>query len=394
MFAVDEVAPSKDLGADLADARIQERFEQVQGQIEALQTERLELLARLEHHRVYERDGHLSITAWLVSRLHLSWAAAKELVAGARALEHMPETAKALEAGQISSSAFKALVRAREVDPEAFTRSEAVLADAARTQPIGGLNRVLARWSQLAEAERYPDLAQRQWARRGLHASVTLNGMTRTDGDLTPEVAESLLTALSAVIDAELHTGGRDERTQAQRRHDALGVICRAFLDSSDRGFVAGERPHVSLTVALETLQGGQGMAELDHSGPVELGTARMLSCDASVRRVVLGPASEPLDVGRATSVVSAALRRAVIARDSDCAFPTCDRPKSWCDVHHVVHWAEGGETALGNLVLLCRRHHGLVHAKSGFSMEMVDGLPVFKRPDGSVLLDRGPPGG
>jgi HNH endonuclease len=83
-----------------------------------------------------------------------------------------------------------------------------------------------------------------------------------------------------------------------------------------------------------------------------------------------------------------------VIARDSDCAFPTCDRPKSWCDVHHVVHWAEGGTTALGNLVLLCRRHHGLVHAKSGFSMEMVNGRPVFKRPDGSVLLDRGPPSG
>jgi Domain of unknown function (DUF222)/HNH endonuclease len=394
MFAVDEVAPSRDLGADLADARIQECFEQVHSQIEALQTERLELLARLEHHRVYERDGHLSITAWLVARLHLSWAAAKELVAAARGLEHMPETAKALQGGQISSSALKALVRAREVDPEAFTRSEAALADAARTQPIGGLNRVLARWSQLAEAGRYRDPAQRRWAQRSFYASLTLQGMTRTDGDLIPEVAESLLTALSAVIDAELPYRGLDERTQAQRRHDALGVICRGFLDSTDRPLVGGERPHVSLTVALETLQGDQGIAELDHSGPVGPRTAQMLSCDASVRRVVLGPASEPLDVGRATSVVSAALRRAVITRDSDCAFPTCDRPKSWCDVHHVVHWAEGGTTALGNLVLLCRRHHGLVHARGGFSLQMVNGRPVFKRPDGSVLLDRGPPGG
>jgi Domain of unknown function (DUF222)/HNH endonuclease len=265
---------------------------------------------------------------------------------------------------------------------------------AARIHTISELNRVLARWRQLTEQARGDEAEDRLLARRGLYASVTLNGMTRTDGDLTPEVAESLLTALSAVIDAGVHSGGRDERTSAQRRHDALGIICRAFLDSSDRPFVGGERPHLNLAVDLETLQGGQGMAELDHSGPVGPRIARMLFCDASVRRVVLGPGSEPLDVGRATPVVSAALRRAVLLRDRHCRFPGCDRPKSWCDAHHVRHWADGGPTALSNLVLLCRRHHGLVHAKSGFSLEMVNGRAVFKRPDGSVLQDRGPPGG
>jgi Domain of unknown function (DUF222)/HNH endonuclease len=284
-------------------------------------------------------------------------------------------------------------VQARDVDPEAFTRSEPVLADAARIHTISELNRVLARWRQLAEQTRGDEAENRLHARRGLYASVMLDGMTRTDGDLTPDVGESLLTALSAVIDAQVHSGGRDERTPAQRRHDALGVICRAFLDSSDRPVVGGERPHVSLTVALETLQGGQGIAELDHSGPVGPRTARMLSCDASVRRVVLGPGSEPLDVGRKTPVVPPAMRRAVLLRDRHCRFPGCDRPKSWCDAHHVRHWADGGPTALSNLVLLCRRHHGLVHAKGGFSLELVNGRAVFKRPDGSVLLDRGPPG-
>jgi Domain of unknown function (DUF222)/HNH endonuclease len=146
------------------------------------------------------------------------------------------------------------------------------------------------------------------------------------------------------------------------------------------------------MTMSLEALRTGAGVAQLDHVGPVSFEFARQLACDASVQRVVLDPDSVPVDVGRATPVVPAGIRRAVIARDKECAFPACDRPPSWSDAHHVEHWADGGPTALSNLALLCRGHHGLIHAKGGFSMEMVDGRPVFRRPDGSVLQDRGPP--
>jgi predicted restriction endonuclease len=108
--------------------------------------------------------------------------------------------------------------------------------------------------------------------------------------------------------------------------------------------------------------------------------------------RVVMAGRSEPLDVGRRTPVVSAAMRRAVIVRDRVCRFPGCDRPHTWCDAHHVVHWADGGPTAVPNLLLLCRRHHRMVHRRGGFTLELFEGRPVFRRPDGSVLEDRAPP--
>src|SRR5204863_3548833 len=109
-----------------------------------------------------------------------------------------------------------------------------------------------------------------------------------------------------------------------------------------------------------------------------------------SVARVITKGTSEPLEVGRRTPVVPPALRRAVAVRDGGCRFPVCDRPSSWADAHHVVHWADGGPTDLRNLVLLCRRHHRMVH--HGFSVAMTDSGPVFRRPDGTVIEDRAPP--
>jgi hypothetical protein len=151
------------------------------------------------------------------------------------------------------------------------------------------------------------------------------------------------------------------------------------------------------VTVDAAALGGGSGAGELDHVGPVGADAVRRLACDASVMRVVMSGRSEPLDVGRRTPVVPPSMRRAVTVRDRLCRFPGCDRPHTWCDVHHVVHWADGGPTALSNLVLLCRRHHRMIHW-GRFRLELSGEGPMFRRPDGSRLVedraaqDRAPP--
>jgi hypothetical protein len=88
----------------------------------------------------------------------------------------------------------------------------------------------------------------------------------------------------------------------------------------------------------------------------------RQLACDARILPVVLGGAGQVLDAGRSRRLATGALRQALCVRDRGCAFPDCDRPPRWTVAHHVISWLRGGRTSLDNLVLLCGRHHRLIH--------------------------------
>lgn len=375
---------------DLPDARIEEDFAELQRVSELLELERLRRLAEIERRRLFERDGHLSAASWLATRFRVAWGTARGQTHLARALTHMPATRRALEAGDVSLSAARVLVAARDASTEAFDRSEDQLVDAARNHTINDLQRVASFWRQRVERDRLDEGFR---ARRRLHASVSFEGMVRVDGDLDPEAGETLLTALRAVMDAGSRNGSDDDRTPPQRRADALHEICRQWLDLAERPTVAGERPHVTVTVDAPALAGASsGAGDLDRVGAVDVRVARQLSCDASVMRVVMAGRSQPLDVGRRTPVVPPAVRRAVIVRDRTCRFPGCDRPHTWCDAHHIVHWTDGGSTSLHNLLLLCRRHHGMIHRREGFRLKLEDGVPIFRRWDGTVLENPIPP--
>lgn len=93
-----------------------------------------------------------------------------------------------------------------------------------------------------------------------------------------------------------------------------------------------------------------------------------------------------PLDTGRTHRVVPPHLRRAIELRDRTCVFAGCEAPPWWCEVHHRLHWAHGGETEPENLGLVCERHHGKVH--HGFRIERDPGGRWHTyRPDGSQIV-------
>jgi hypothetical protein len=111
------------------------------------------------------------------------------------------------------------------------------------------------------------------------------------------------------------------------------------------------------------------------------------LACESRVGWLIVNGEREVLDMGRRSRSVSPAQRRAVRARDRHCRYPGCRAQARWCDVHHLVEWERGGATDLGNLVLLCRRHHVAVHEGS---------QRLVRLPDGKLQVEtraRGPSG-
>jgi hypothetical protein len=360
-------------------------LDEIERAMRVLEAERARRLVEFERRGAHADDGFLSISAWLVARHRVAPSTATRRVRVARSLEAMPQAAEAFAGGEISDASVGLLASARESFPHEYARCEEALLQAARTLPVSGLRSVVDYWRQaqdLAQAERDED---ERFERRNLSVSPSLQGMVRVDGDLDPETGQALMTALRAVMDADARVhAGPDLRRAGQRRADALGQICRSWMDSSRRPMILGERPHVVVTVDLEALEGRVGRSELQDAGPVTPETARRLACDARVSRVITDGATRPLELGRSTRVVPPALRRAVAVRDGGCRFPGCGRPPGWCDAHHVRHWADGGETSLDNLVLLCRPHHRAIHR--GFGIDMVDGVPVFIRPNGTPL--------
>ena len=124
-----------------------------------------------------------------------------------------------------------------------------------------------------------------------------------------------------------------------------------------------------------------RGLAQLTHFGPLSRAAARRLACDAEITPITLDTHQVPLDVERSTYTVTGELRRALIARDHGCAFPGCGRPPGWCHAHHIRHWADGGPTALTNLVLVCGFHHRTIH-HGGWQVTLgTDAHPWFTPP-------------
>lgn len=189
----------------------------------------------------------------------------------------------------------------------------------------------------------------------------------------------AMFDAIASVVDAQARpVDSDDQRTPAQRQAEALADACGYVLDHGDAPACGGRRPHLNVLVRLEELENRARAACLDFGGTLSPESLRMLCCDAAVVPIVLDGKGQPLDVGRATRVIPEGLRRAVAARDGGCA--RCGRPPSWCEVHHVVPWEQGGATSLANCVMVCRACHRLVH-HAGWDVRLADGRPEFYPP-------------
>ncbi len=383
--------PSADAAEELFD--LGERCAEAYMEAAVLESEAMALLAQFDRREGWRLQGFGSAAEWLAWRTGVTLGTARERVRTALALTQLPQTSAAMRNGELSFSKVRALTRAATPD------NEATLLELARSGSAAMLERVVRGWKKLDRAGelRAEQLRHRT---RTFSAWVDDDGMVVVKGRLDPEVGAALMRAVEAASDAlfrdstQANADPTDDTTPEQRRADAVGLIAERALAAGLGGEGApvsgsrAERYQVMLHVDPETLteHGEPGKSELEDGTRVSAETSRRIACDAGVVRIARGANGAVVGVGRKTRSVPPSVRRALEVRDRGCRFPGCGL--RFTDAHHVKHWADGGETSLRNLVLLCRKHHRAVH-EGGVRVRLdVEGRVAFFAPSGRVLAD------
>jgi len=224
---------------------------------------------------------------------------------------------------------------------------------------------------------------------RSLSIARHADGSRTVRGQLDAVGGEKVEAMLESFVQADRPAG--DRRTRAQQLADALVQAADVALASGRLPTLRTVKPHVIVTIPLADLvdpASCPGAARTGFGAEISAARARLLACDGNVTRIVIGPEGQPLDHGRTKRVTPPGLRRAVEQRDWHCVFAGCHAPSYWCDVHHLVHWADDGETSLENSALLCERHHTKVHHGFTVVRDPAGRWHTYRPDDTEILIE------
>jgi hypothetical protein len=343
-----------------------------------------------------------SCVAWLAWKCQVAPGTAKDHVRVARALKGLPVVRAEFAAGRFSYSKVRALVRI------ATPETEGALVDMAESMTAGQVERFAAAHRKCsrndpADSGQPPPPPPPE---RKLTWRISDDGTITFTASLPPEDGAVILQALRASRhDLEhLHDrehpddepgspAGQPERVPAEDLADALTDVCASYLrakiataDNPDVYQVIIHAGAAAITDDPPTAGAQQTGADQQwaaagpapwpiwhpawpdrchaEDGPaISPAALQLIGCNATISTMVHDANGTILAVGRRTRTPSPALRRAVRDRDHyRCRFPGCQSRR--VDLHHVRHWANGGETSQDNLLCLCRRHHRIIHDK------------------------------
>ncbi|NED95083.1 DUF222 domain-containing protein [Phytoactinopolyspora alkaliphila] len=328
----------------------------------------LQRLRDFHTRKISETTAALSTRAWIRHELHIAPAETSRQLKVARGLRSLPAIEAALKRGEIRFPHAGAIVDAATLlGNDVIAGCQDALLNAARADEPTKLRAALRGLGAAVDNKDAVRRAEKRDQGRWLDVSTTMDDTLAISGSLGSEDGAIVETAINSLTTP---AGADDSRTASQRRADALVELCRRQLSSGELPSQGGEPTQVIVVTDLATLEARSGgFGELPNGTILRGDTVRRLACDAKVTRLIVGPDSLPLDVGRAQRTATPAQRKALRLRDGGCLFPGCDLPPEWTDVHHATFWAHGGRTDIDQMLLLCRKHHTTVH-KTGWHIQ------------------------
>ena len=356
----------------------------------------LRAVGEFDRRHGYQDWGYVDTAQWLDAECGISRVTAREKVRVARELEGLGKIAAAFADGSLSYSKVRALTRLADIG------NEGALLDLALKCPASELEmrlREMENGGALSPGDEDGKARHRLTSHQGTGDRVRISvELSRENAGI---VMEALEVAKGEITECEL--GGPRRGDEPSLAADALLLMARRTLSGCFRGSAkAGSiwfRPDTSECLVDEPTPEQSGPAHLvmvhveesvlrGEGGTSDLPTpaVRRLLCDGAVVGIVDDGDGSPLSIGRRTRTVPVGMRRALKARDRTCRYPGCHHGR-WLDAHHVVHWADGGETNLENLILLCTHHHKLLHeGEFEIRRHETKGHCYFARTDGTPI--------
>jgi hypothetical protein len=356
--------------SDLTHTELEAEIAALSAQLDAAEHRMLALIRDFDSRRRYGAYGLPSTAAWLNWRVGLTTVAAREKVRVARALGNLPKIDAAFSRAEVSYSKVRAMTRVATPESEGRLLYMATQATAAQLEQIC---RGVAQMMDNSAAG----------PKRTLRFVPDRDGMVRLEVRLGADDAALLRTALGLAVD-DLAADASAEASSAEvQDRQVQGLVRMADAFVAYRGETPDGRPGADrhqLTVVLrdEPASPEGHIAEMpDHGaiGHIAHKCLERLACDATL---------VDADTGRKQRVVSGPMRRALMARDGGCRFPGCNQRK-WVDAHHIIPWMHGGPTTRDNLVILCTRHHRMLH-EGGFAIRGTAKAVTFHGKFGEVI--------
>ena len=364
--------------------QLEEDIISLSSHINATEYEFLVLVREFDLRQGWKAYHFNSCAEWLNMKCGVSPGTAREKIRVANALFDLTATSLAFQKGDLSYSKARALTRIATPGNEDQLLDYAIPATALQVEDHCRELRNVQRDTSAADANR---LHQRRYLSRSLHG----DGSMTISVELPRESGELVMKALElALKEMELNTDtfeGEECISEIKDSHvtnqaDALVQMAKGYL-AGGKGKNSSTADHYQVMVHVDEEVLRHAPTDKSKSDlPCE--TIRRLCCDSGMVVVTQDKKGNPLNVSRKHRVVQPPLKRALLARDKCCRFPGCTHER-WLDAHHVMHWADGGETSLDNTVLLCSRHHRLLH-EGGFRIKMgVEGEWQFNYPANPV---------
>lgn len=345
-------------------------------QIDALELEFSGRAHVFAESRYWDDDGFNTALDWIRINCHMTSTAAADRLAVGERLRELPRSVDAMSASEIGFAHLAVMARTANAIRGDF--DEVQLLDLARHNSPGKFHYRCMHYRHAVNAEAYAEEQAQLTENRSLRLNTAEDGCLLISGILDPVGGAAVRTALEPLARS---SGAHDDRKSEQRFADALVELA-----------IGEQKVSMQVTAPLETLLGllGAPGAENEFTLPISSRTVERWACDCSLTRVLMQD-SVVIDVGRAERTIKGPRRRALVARDQHCQWPGCDRPASRCDVHHLVHWLFGGGGEIENQVLLCHRHHRMVHEGGWQVVKTADSRLMAVAPTIEFGRPRGP---